>query len=129
MTAVSASGGSAIDVLASIPSALVDADGNVTFRGSGNFLVYVNGRLSPLEGSDALRQIPASSIEDIEIIGHDILRTSVYGSERTSPGLHSITSVRPHYPNIVLSLTYNFNSSSHKSRSSAESVLFEGSNF
>ena len=63
-----ASGGTAVDILSSLPSALVDADGNVTFRGSGNFLVYIDGKLSPLEGSDALKQIPSGSVEDIEII-------------------------------------------------------------
>ena len=63
-----ASGGTAIDILAASPSFMVDSEGNATFRGSGNFLVYVNGRLSPLEGSAALRQIPSADIDDIEII-------------------------------------------------------------
>ena len=63
-----AAGGTAIDILATAPSVLVDSDGNVSFRGSGNFLVYVDGRLSPLEGSAALRQIPSANVEDIEII-------------------------------------------------------------
>ena len=63
-----AAGGTVVDILAGTPSVLVDSDGNVTFRGSGNFLVYVDGRLSPLEGSAALRQIPSSNVEDIEII-------------------------------------------------------------
>lgn len=64
----SAMGGTAVDILSTVPSVLVDADGNVTFRLSGNFLVYVDGKLSPLDGSDALKQIPAASVEDIEII-------------------------------------------------------------
>lgn len=63
-----AAGGTAVDILATTPSVLVDSDGNITFRGSGNFLVYVDRRLSPLEGSAALRQIPSANIEDIEII-------------------------------------------------------------
>jgi outer membrane receptor protein involved in Fe transport len=45
-----------------------DIDGNVSLRGSGNFLVLIDGRPSPLEGSEALQQIPSSSIESIEII-------------------------------------------------------------
>jgi len=46
----------------------VDIDGNVSLRGSSNFTVLIDGRPSPLTGSDALQQIPATSIENIEII-------------------------------------------------------------
>lgn len=65
---LAAAGGTAVDVLAGTPSVQTDSEGNVTLRGSSNFLVYVDGRLSPLEGSAALQQIPAASIEDIELI-------------------------------------------------------------
>ncbi|MEA3443978.1 MAG: TonB-dependent receptor, partial [Bacteroidota bacterium] len=37
-------------------------------RGSSNFTVLVDGRPSPFSGSDALEQIPAGTIEKIEII-------------------------------------------------------------
>lgn len=67
-TAVAASGGTAVDILANTPSVQVDANGGLTFRGSSNFLVYVDGKLSPLSGTQALQQIPAASIEDIELI-------------------------------------------------------------
>lgn len=60
--------GSAIDVLENVPSMKVDIDGNVSMRGSTSFTVLIDGRPTPLEASDALRQIPASSIENIEII-------------------------------------------------------------
>ena len=65
---LAASGGTAVDVLAGTPSVQTDSEGNVTLRGSSNFLVYVDGHLSPLEGAAALQQIPAASIEDIELI-------------------------------------------------------------
>ncbi len=65
---VAASGGTAVDVLNSTPSIRVDADGGVSFRGSTGFLVYVDGKPSTVEGTQALQQIPASTIEDIEII-------------------------------------------------------------
>ncbi|MFC2132133.1 TonB-dependent receptor domain-containing protein, partial [Bacteroidota bacterium] len=61
-------GGSATDALQNVPSINVDLDGNVTMRGSSNFTVFINGRPSVLEGSDALDQIPAASIDNIEII-------------------------------------------------------------
>lgn len=66
--ALNAAGGTALDVLANTPSVIVDAEGNLTLRGSGNYLVYVDGKPSPLDGSAALQQIPAADIDDIEII-------------------------------------------------------------
>ncbi|MCD4771897.1 MAG: TonB-dependent receptor [Bacteroidales bacterium] len=65
---INAAGGTAADVLENIPSVEIDIEGNVTLRGSGNFTVLINGRPSVLEGSDALQQLPSSSIENIEII-------------------------------------------------------------
>ena len=60
--------GTAIDVLENVPSIKVDIDGNVSLRGSSSFTVLIDGRPTPLDATDALRQIPASSIENIEII-------------------------------------------------------------
>ena len=67
-SSITASGGTAIDILANTPSVQIDAEGGLTFRGSSNFLVYVDGKLSPLEGTQALQQIPAATVEDIELI-------------------------------------------------------------
>ena len=65
---ISAVGGTAVDVLENTPSVQVDIEGNVSLRGSSNFTVLIDGRPSVLSGSDALRQIPASALENIEII-------------------------------------------------------------
>jgi hypothetical protein len=65
---LAAQGGSAVDILANTPSVTVDIEGNVTMRGSSNFMVLINGKPSPFEASDALAQVPATSIENIEII-------------------------------------------------------------
>ena len=65
------SGGTATDVLEQIPSVAVDNDGNVTLRGSSNVKVLVNGRPSELLASDLatlLEQIPASTVENVEVI-------------------------------------------------------------
>lgn len=64
-------GGSATDVLQSIPSVSVDIDGNISLRGSGNVTVLIDGKPSSITGSSRaaiLQQIPASSIESIELI-------------------------------------------------------------
>lgn len=65
---LSSDGGTAADILSSTPSVSIDADGNLSFRGSSGFLVYVDGKQSALEGTQALEQIAASNIQDIEII-------------------------------------------------------------
>lgn len=63
-------GGTAADVLAQVPSVTVDVDGNVSLRGSGNITILIDGRPSGLTGdkSTILSQIPANSIESIEVI-------------------------------------------------------------
>jgi hypothetical protein len=65
---INAAGGTAVDVLENTPSVTVDIEGNVSLRGSSSFTVLIDGKPSVLEGSDALQQIPASAIENIEII-------------------------------------------------------------
>ena len=67
-SSITAAGGTAVDILSGLPSVLEDSDGNLSFRGSSGFLVYVDGKPSPLEGTAALQQIPAASVEDIEIL-------------------------------------------------------------
>lgn len=63
-----ATGGTAVDILENTPSVRVNADGELTFRGSSNFNVYVNGKPAVLSGTQALEQIPAAQIDNIEII-------------------------------------------------------------
>ncbi|MFN8356676.1 MAG: TonB-dependent receptor [Spirosomataceae bacterium] len=57
-------GGTATDLLKNTPTVSVDADGGITLRGKTP-LILVNGRNSNLTNMD---QLPASSIESIEII-------------------------------------------------------------
>lgn len=64
-------GGSASDVLENVPSVSIDENGGVTLRGSSNVNILIDGRPSELLGNDLatiLQQIPASTIESIEII-------------------------------------------------------------
>lgn len=64
-------GGTATDVLDNVPSVSVDNDGEVSLRGSSNVKVLINGRPYELMGSELdvlLEQIPASSIENVEVI-------------------------------------------------------------
>lgn len=65
---MNSTGGTAVDVLENTPSVKVDEEGNVSLRGSSSFTVLIDGKPSVLTGSDALQQIPAGTIENIEII-------------------------------------------------------------
>jgi outer membrane cobalamin receptor len=60
--------GTAVDVLENVPSVSVDIEGNVSLRGSENFTVLIDGKPTVLEPNEVLQQIPAGTIEDIEII-------------------------------------------------------------
>lgn len=65
---LTAQGGTALDVLRAVPGVVIDADGALSFRGSQEFLIYVDGKPSPLAGTEALQMIGAASIKDIEIL-------------------------------------------------------------
>jgi len=73
--------GTAVDVLENVPSVKVDVEGNLTLRGSSNYTVLVDGKPSPIEGSDALQQIPAGTIDKIELITNP---SAKYDPEGTS---------------------------------------------
>ena len=63
--------GSASDILKNIPSVEVDIDGNVSLRGSGDVMILINGKPSPLMGktkAEVLQSLPANSILRIEVI-------------------------------------------------------------
>lgn len=64
---ISTAGGTALDVLEKVPSINVDMDGKVSLRGSENVRILIDGKPSGL-GNTMLEQLPASSIENVEII-------------------------------------------------------------
>lgn len=68
---LSAAGGTASELLVNVPSVTVDIDGNVALRGSSQVQILIDGRPSGLSGSAQsafLEQIPASSIDRVEVI-------------------------------------------------------------
>jgi hypothetical protein len=65
---ISSNGGVAIDILNNIPAVSVDPNGGITLRGFDTPTVLINGKTSSLSKADALKTIPASSIEKIEVL-------------------------------------------------------------
>ncbi len=67
---ISAKGGVATDVLNNIPSVSVDPLGNISVQGQGNVQVMINGKISSLTSANALKSLPAGSIENVEVIAN-----------------------------------------------------------
>ena len=63
-----AKGGTAVDLLNRLPSISVGPTGNVSLRGTTEFMVYLNGKPTQLEPSVLLAQLSADAIENIEVI-------------------------------------------------------------
>ncbi len=63
-----AKGGSAIDVVKNLPSVTVSGQGDISVRGSNGFMVLVNGKPVLTDAATVLSQLPANTIENIELI-------------------------------------------------------------
>jgi hypothetical protein len=75
-------GGTATDILETIPSVAVDVDGNLSLRGSGGVIVLIDGKPSSLTGADRaaiLDQLPANAIESVEVITNPSARYDADG--------------------------------------------------
>lgn len=65
---LSATGGTATDVLRNLPGITVNAEGDVSLRGVNGFLVLLDGKPVQANLGTLLNQLPANSIESIEVI-------------------------------------------------------------
>ena len=64
----SAVGGTATDLLRNLPGISMNAEGEVTQRGANGFLVLLNGKPVQANLGTLLNQLPANTIESIEVI-------------------------------------------------------------
>ena len=81
--AIAAAGGSASELLENIPSVEVDNEGTVSLRGSENVTVWINGKAQGLNSDNQgsiLQQLPAESIERIEVITNPSAKYSPEGT-------------------------------------------------
>lgn len=70
---IAQSGGSALDVMKTMPGITVDQEGKVLLRGSDKVMILIDGQQSSLTGfgnQKGLESIPASNIANIEIINN-----------------------------------------------------------
>jgi len=81
---IASTGGSASDILENIPSIEVDNEGEISLRGNSAVTIWINGKASGLSADNRaqiLEQLPAESIERIEVITNPSAR---YSSEGTA---------------------------------------------
>ena len=80
---LAAAGGSVSDLLENIPSVEVTTDGEISLRGNSSVEVWINGKASGLTSDnrgEILQQIPAESIERIEVIDNPSAKYSPEGT-------------------------------------------------
>jgi ferric enterobactin receptor len=76
-----ATGGTATDVLRSVPELEVSPEGTVTARGAAP-VIHINGRPAPMQGEaldQYLQQLPAERIERVEVISNPSARYEAEG--------------------------------------------------
>lgn len=81
---IAATGNSAFEVLEKAPGVKIDSNDNITLRGKGNLLVQIDGKNTPMNGTDLanyLRGIASSTVEKIEFITNP---SSKYDASGTS---------------------------------------------
>ncbi|MEW6469018.1 MAG: TonB-dependent receptor [Bacteroidota bacterium] len=117
---INAQGGSASDVLQNVPSVQVDVDGNITLRGSGNVTVLIDGKPSAITGDNmatVLKQIPASSIDYVEVITNPSVKYDPDGTsgiinivlkKNQKPGYNGLLSLSAGWP-MRYNASLNFN--------------------
>ena len=93
---INTEGGSALEIMESIPSVEVDMDGNVSLRGSQNVTILVDNKPSTYSSID---EIPADIIESIEVITNPSARYDPDGlsgiinivfKKKRDPGYHAM---------------------------------------
>lgn len=125
---IAAAGASASEVLENIPSVQVDNDGNISLRNNSNVEIWINGKPSGLDSENRaqiLEQMPAGSIESIEVITNPSAKFSPEGTagiinlvmkkERKSGYIGSVSAGASYQMNGKLSgnasANFNYNSS------------------
>jgi outer membrane receptor protein involved in Fe transport len=80
---IASTGGTASDVLSNIPSVEVDNEGEVSLRGNTAVTIWINGKASGLSAENRaqiLQQLPAETIEKIEVITNPSAKYSPEGT-------------------------------------------------
>lgn len=142
-------GGSVTDVLDNVPSVSVDVEGTISLRGNESVRILINGKPSALSGlsTEALQQLPAESIEKVEVITNPSARYDAEGTagilnivlkQSKTAGVNGSMSLNIGHPTsygatVNLNLRRDkfniFTNTSYRYRSGPGNALFEQENF
>lgn len=106
---LAAAGASASEILKNIPSVEVDGDGNISLRNNSSVEVWINGRPSGLTAEnrgDILEQIPAETIENIELMTNP---SAKYNPEGTAGVINLVmkkTKQKTYYGSVNTGIMY-----------------------
>lgn len=106
---LAAAGASASEILKNIPSVEVDGDGNVSLRNNSSVEVWINGKPSGLTAEnrgDILEQIPAETIENIELMTNP---SAKYNPEGTAGVINLVmkkTKQKTYYGSVNTGIMY-----------------------
>ncbi|MEG0926237.1 outer membrane beta-barrel family protein [Chryseobacterium sp.] len=80
---IASTGNSAFEVLEKAPGITIDNNDNISLRGKGNLLIQIDGKNTPMTGSDLanyLKGMPSSTIDKIEFITNPSSKYDAAGS-------------------------------------------------
>ncbi|MGU3373789.1 TonB-dependent receptor domain-containing protein [Chryseobacterium sp. M5A1_1a] len=80
---IASTGNSAFEVLEKAPGINIDNNDNISLRGKGNLLIQIDGKNTPMTGSDLanyLKGMPSSTIDKIEFITNPSSKYDAAGS-------------------------------------------------
>lgn len=80
---IASTGNSAFEVLEKAPGISIDNNDNISLRGKGNLLIQIDGKNTPMTGSDLanyLKGLPSSTIDKIEFITNPSSKYDAAGS-------------------------------------------------
>ena len=82
-SSITASGGSAMDVLEKSPTINVDKDGNISMKGKGGVVIMIDGKptnMTPEDVAELLKSMPATNVDQIELIANPSAKYDAAGN-------------------------------------------------
>lgn len=121
-SSIMAAGGSALEVMEKLPGVLVDKNGNISIKGKQGVKVMIDDRpgyLSAAELTAFLRNMPASQLDQIEIMSnppakYDAAGNGVINIKRKKlktggfNGTLTLTALQGRYPGTTQNLNFNY---------------------
>lgn len=80
---ITASGGSAMEVLEKSPTVTVDKDGNISMKGKSGVIIMIDGKPTNMSSQDVaelLKSMPATNVDQIELIANPSARYDAAGN-------------------------------------------------